>query len=484
MSQPHNPLDLQEFKTLGHELVDWIADYLQKVEGKAVFPKLNPRAVEALFDESLPTQPTAPDTLMREVSEKVLPYCCHVNHPGYMGFITSTPTPVGILGDLLSSALNQNVGVYSSSPSAVAVERRVTRWLCDLVGFDSKAGGHLTNGGTLANFEGVKLARDWKSGNRAQHDGVTEKWTVYTSEERHVSVDKAVDAAGLGRSSLRTLPTNDDFSVRIDALEDAIAKDKSTGFKPLCVVAMGGATNTGAIDPFAELRKIADRESMWLHVDAAYGGGMLLSHRWPRALDGIHLADSVTIDPHKWFYAPLDAGAIVVRDAAQLTRSFGMKPAYLEDEMDRQNERFDFYVHGFEQSRRFRALKVWLSFKRYGTDEIGRWVDANVGHALHLYELAMSDPDFEPATRPLMSAICIRYVADDLSPEQLAELHAKVARRIEEGGKFWITTTRMKGLSWFRINPVNFRTRIEHMDGLFDLLKRECAAAREGLMVA
>jgi glutamate/tyrosine decarboxylase-like PLP-dependent enzyme len=219
---------------------------------------------------------------------------------------------------------------------------------------------------------------------------------------------------------------------------------------------------------------------MWLHVDAAYGGGMLLSHEWPMRDRGLELADSITIDPHKWFFAPLDAGAVLVRDQDRLTASFGIKPSYLTDELDQSNERYQYYVHGFEQSRRFRSLKVWMSFKRYGVHQIGEWIDNNVRQAKHLYELAEKHPDFESASSPPMSAICIRFRGTDADERQLKTLHAEVAQRIEQSGHFWISTTELKGKTWFRINPVNFRTRKEHMEELFRLLERECVAAFRG----
>ena len=398
-----------EFREVGHALVDKIGTYLEDVEGRALFPDVTPAKLEALFDEPLPAEGAPSLDLLRELDEKLLPYCAHVSHPGYFGLITPTPTPIGILGDLLASALNQNLGVWTIGPSAVAMERRTVRWLTDLVGYGPAAGGNLTSGGMTANFIGLKLARDAVSGDRAQREGVRERFTVYTSEERHVSVDKAVDAVGVGRENLRVLPTDDRFQVRLDALEAAIAKDKGQGIRPLCIVGIGGATNTGAVDDLGALRKVADRERMWVHVDAAYGGGMLISGRHPGVLAGLELADSVTIDPHKWFYAPLDAGAILAKDGAQFTRSFGMKPAYLVDEMDEGGERYAYYVHGFEQSRRFRSLKVWLSFKRYGTKEIGRWIDANVDLALRMHELCAGSRDFVSAVKPRMSAVCVRY---------------------------------------------------------------------------
>jgi glutamate/tyrosine decarboxylase-like PLP-dependent enzyme len=470
-------MDIQEFRKEGHRAVELVADYLEGVEGRRVFPDMQPAEVAKLFDQGMPQEGTPLATLLDEIEEKLLPACTHVGHPGYLGLITPSPTPAGVLADLVASALNQNPGAYSIGPGAVALERRVVRWLCELAGFGVGSGGQLTSGGMMANFIGLKLARDAVSGDRAQREGVRERWAVYTSEERHVSVDKAVDAVGLGRESLRALPTDANYQLRMDALEKAIAADRSLGVRPLAVVGLAGTTNLGAVDPLGAIRKVCDRHRMWLHVDAAYGGGMLLSREHPGVLAGVELADSITIDPHKWFYAPLDAGAILVKDAAQLTRSFGLKPSYLTDELDKDGERYQYYVHGFEQSRRFRALKVWMSFKRYGAREIGSWIDANIAQAVRLHELAEASADFESATAPRMSGVCLRYAPEGLDEERSARLHQRVAQRLEELGRFWFSTTVMKGRTWLRINIVNFRTRAEHMDELFALLQEECPKA-------
>ena len=473
-------MDPREFKEIGHQVVDLLADYLEHIEDKPVFANANPRMLNELFAEPLPQNPIPAEKVLDELKEKLLPYCTHVGHPGYMGLITPSPSPVGVIADFICSALNQNLGAYSIGPAAVSMERRTVRWLTDLAGYGAGAGGNLTSGGMMANFIGMKLARDWASGDRIQQDGVAERWAVYASEQRHVSVDKAVDAVGLGRTALRALPTDGEFRLRLDALETAIADDRRRGLRPMCIVGIFGTTNTGAVDPIRQLRAIADREGMWLHVDAAYGGGMLLSHQWPMRDQGLELADSITIDPHKWFYAPLDAGAVLAKDANRLTASFGLQPAYLTDEFDRAGERYQYYVHGFEQSRRFRGLKVWMSFKRYGARQIGEWVDGNVRQAKHLYSLVANHPEFEAASEPPMSAICIRYRGAGLNEAESKQLHAEVARRVELGGKFWFSTTELKGKTWFRINPVNFRTRTEHMDQLMEFLEHECRAVAQG----
>jgi aromatic-L-amino-acid/L-tryptophan decarboxylase len=477
-------MDTREFQHIGHQVVDLLSEYFAQIEEKPVFPKVEPQILTELFDEPLPQTPSPALEVLAEVEEKLLPYCTHVGHPGYMGLITPSPNPVGVIADFICSALNQNIGAYTIGPAAVAMERRTIRWLTELVGYGAEAGGNLTSGGMTANFIGLKLARDWASGDRAQQYGVHQSWAVYASEERHVSVDKAVDAVGLGRTALRALPTDSEFRVRLDALESAIAEDRRRGVVPLCIVGMFGTTNTGAIDAIPALRAVADRERMWLHADAAYGGGMLLSNESPVRDRGLELADSITIDPHKWFFAPLDAGAVLVKDEKRLTASFGMKPSYLTDELDQAKERYQYYVHGFEQSRRFRSLKVWMSFKRYGARQIGEWVDNNVRQARHLYSLVLNHSEFEAASNPPMSAICIRYRGADPDAARSKELHAQVIRRVEQSGKFWISTTELKGKIWFRINPVNFRTRTEHMEQLLALLEQECRAALDSERLA
>jgi aromatic-L-amino-acid decarboxylase len=466
-------MEYEEFRRAGHYLVDYITEYLSGAQNRPVFPDVDPSFLYGLFDEQIPSEQRSLADIQTMLEEKLVPYCTHVNHPGYMGLITPSPNPAGILADFLASALNQNVGAWSIGPSAVVMERQVIRWLNDLIGYGPEAGGNLTSGGMMANFIGIKLGRDHTSGDKAQTEGVRDKWAAYVSEERHVSVDKAIDAVGIGRNYLRTLPTNDAYQLDIDALRAAIKKDKEDGIKPICIIGLAGTTNLGAADDLEALHEIAKEENCWLHVDAAYGGGMLLSNKYLHALKGIHLADSVTIDPHKWFYAPLDAGAVLVKDHSRLTQSFGLQPAYLTDQTKQKEERYLFYVHGFEQSKRFRSLKVWMSFHHYGKQQLGQWIDNNIEQAKYLHQLVKTENLFESATEPCMSAVCIRYLSG-LPKEQLTKLHHEVASRIERGGQFWFATTEMKGKTWFRINPVNIHTQMHHMQQLYDLVKQTC----------
>src|SRR5215469_5053041 len=220
-------MDVKEFREIGHQVVDRMAEYLDHIEEQRVFPEVEPQTVKNLFRDPLPQEPSAPQAVLSQVETKLLPYCTHVGHPGYMGLITPSPNPMGVIADFICSALNQNLGTYSIGPSAIEMERQVVRWLTDLCGYDERAGGNLTSGGMMANFIGLKVGRDAVTGDRAQNDGVGKGGAVYVSEERHVSIDKAVDAIGLGRNALRAIPTDANFQMRIDALEAAIARDKA-----------------------------------------------------------------------------------------------------------------------------------------------------------------------------------------------------------------------------------------------------------------
>jgi aromatic-L-amino-acid decarboxylase len=223
-------MNSREFREVGHRVVDLLSEYLEHIEEKPVFPNVAPSTLTQLFAEPLPQDSSPPEKVLGELEKKLLPHCTHVGHPGYMGLITPSPNPIGIIADFICSALNQNIGAYSIGPAAVAMERRTVRWLSDLVGYAETAGGNLTSGGTMANFIGLKLARDYVSSDRIQQEGVHERWAVYTSEERHVSIDKAVDAVGVGRSALRALPTDAQFGLRLDALEAAIAEDHKLAY--------------------------------------------------------------------------------------------------------------------------------------------------------------------------------------------------------------------------------------------------------------
>src|ERR1700691_5720219 len=218
-----------EFREVGHRVVDMLSEYLEHIEEKPVFPNVEPSTLTRLFAEPLPRDSSPPEKVLQELEEKLLPNCTNVGHPGYMGLITPSPSPVGLIADFICSALNQNIGAYTIGPAGVAMERRTVRWLTDLAGYDDKAGGNLTSGGMMANFVALKLARDAVSGDRIQQEGVRERWAVYASEERHVSIDKAVDAVGLGRTALRALPSDAKFRLRLDALEEAIVLDRKRG---------------------------------------------------------------------------------------------------------------------------------------------------------------------------------------------------------------------------------------------------------------
>jgi glutamate/tyrosine decarboxylase-like PLP-dependent enzyme len=457
-------MDPEEFRRCGHRLIDRLADYLAQVEDTRLFPDVAPRALEALFAEPLPQGPMAADDLLAELDAKLFPYAAQVSHPGYFGLITPTPAPAGVLADLVASALNQNIGAYAIGPAAVAMERRTVRWLTDLVGWGAEAGGNLTSGGTMANFIGLKLARDWATGDAAQRRGLSGRWAAYVSEERHVSVDKAADAVGVGREGLRVLPTDERFRVRLDALEAAIADDRRRGVRPMCVIGLAGTTNTGAVDALAELRRVADRERAWLHVDAAYGGGMLLSREHPGLLAGLELADSITLDPHKWFFQAYDIGGLLVRRREDLLATFHSTPEYYRDVLP-EDEPLHWYHYSIEGTRRFRALKLWLSWKHLGTEGLAALIERTVDTARYFARRAR-DEGFD-VIDPDLSVVCFRWPdGDDAEQDRLQ-------RALEVSGDGWLSTTRLRGRTWLRAGVVNHLTGEADVDRILARLVGE-----------
>ncbi len=483
-----------EARRIGEAVLDLIVDYLDGLEKRPLFDGSTPASVEERITGGAPRSGSDPLAILEEFRRDVLPHCIHVGHPSYFGLMTPSPTVVGVFADALASAINQNVGAWRISPSATAIERLCLRWITDLVGYGPQAGGNLTSGGMMANLTAAKLARDARGGEGVTARGIQDastqgRLTAYVSEERHVSIDKSFDIVGIGRENLRSIPTDDRFRIDVAALEAALARDRAAGCRPVCLIGIAGTTNTGAVDPLPALADIAEREGMWFHVDAAYGGAALLSPRLRPLLTGIERADSVTIDPHKWFFLPLDAGAIVARDAARLRESFGMRPSYLVDAPDPGGERFDFYVHGMEQSRRFRSLKLWMSWKALGTEGIARAVEANVAAAKHLGERVDAEPSLERVHPVDLSICCFRFeprewkaavaARDPATLKRLVDLHNAAQRAIERGGRAWISTTILKGLPAYRVNVMNYRTTPRHMDEVLGLVLEESVRAFE-----
>ena len=358
-----------------------------------------------------PSHPSPAAEVLAEFSDRLAGGLMNAQHPRQFGYFTPPPLPMSIMGELLAQVANQGVDVWHAGPFAAFVEEEVVRWLCDLIGYGEGSFGLLTSGGVMANFMGMTLARDLQLGRlrglagppRGRH---LEGARVYTSDQTHFSIARALDELGFPPDTLVVLPTDDDFRLRGSAVAAAIARDRAAGHVPFAIAAVAGSTNTGSVDAIVELADVAASEDLWFHVDAAYGGGARLSERDRDRVPGLERADSVTVDPHKWFFQAYDIGGLLVRDGRALGAVFGGRaPEYYRggetpdrdgepdpttdasdghgDHRDH-DEQLNFYKLGFEGTRRWRALKLWMTWKHLGTTGFGRLIEANDDLAAHL----------------------------------------------------------------------------------------------------
>jgi len=402
-----------------------------------------------------------------------------ISSPRYYGQFNPTPLPIGVWADTLCSVLNQNAGAWRNGPTSAIIEARVIQWLCALIGYGYEAFGTLASGGSEANLIALKCARD------NIHQGAVSRGVrsapadliIYTSEQCHYSVEKSADIIGLGRESLRKIPTDPHFHIRTDLLRERLNRDREVGLLPCCIVGIAGATSTGVIDPLAELASIAEENGCWFHVDAAYGGALAFSQKERSKLQGIELADSVTFDPHKWLFVPFSCGAILARQGRQvLRRAFDITPEYLSEDRGGADVEFDFFRYGQMGTRRFSSLKLWMALKLLGTQGYAEIIEQQI--SLTEYFAARIDQlaDFERLGEVETAVCCFKFLPEAVrsSDGRIQDrLQQRLQQQIERGGEAWLTTTVLHGRRALRVNINSFLTEQRHIDDLIELLERE-----------
>jgi glutamate/tyrosine decarboxylase-like PLP-dependent enzyme len=444
-----------------------------------------------------PTGATTSANLLDEFRRRIAPHQLNAWHPRSLSYFTPPPLPISIAGELLAQFANQGVDVWHAGPVAAFVEEEVIRWLCDLAGYGPTSFGLLTSGGTMANFLGLALARDvhlarLRDLDRPPRGAALEGVRVYASDQGHFSVARALDELGFPAETLVHVASDDHFRLRGSPVAAAISRDRVAGLTPLAISAVAGTTNTGSVDLLDELADVAEAHELWFHIDAAYGGAARLSGRLAPRVPALERADSVTIDPHKWFFQAYDIGALVVRDGQQLERAFGhRRPEYYrggdapvapapdaEDEQADEAGQLNFYRLGFEGTRRWRALKLWLSWKHLGSDGFGRLVEMNVELADHLARRIAASDDFKavPAV-PDLSVVCFRHLprgstsAGALAPTDLDAHQDRLAAALEASGDGWLSTTRLRGATYLRAGIVNYLATEADADRILERLR-------------
>ena len=477
------PLEMteSEFRRAGRQVIERIAEWRCTLPNRPVAPNEPPGKLrEGLGTGSLPEQGAEARDLLEEAATLLFEHSTFNGHPRFMAMITSSAAPIGALGDLLAAAVNPNVGGWALAPIATEMEAQTIRWIAELIGYPTDCGGLLVSGGNMGNFIGLLVARTAKASWDVRMAGLTggegRHLRLYSSQETHTWLHKAADLFGLGIESIRWIPVDAQLRMDTAALRRQILADSEAGDLPFLVIGTAGTVSTGAVDPLPEIAAICREYGLWFHVDGAYGGfaAALLNSgstvEVPKALQGLSLADSVAVDPHKWLYAPLEAGCALIRDPALLRRTFSHHPPYYHFDEDALST-INYHEYGPQNSRGFRALKVWLALRQAGRAGYVEMISDDIQLAQELSRLVEAEPELQAFTQGL-SITTFRYVPADLTPgsEQveayLNRLNAELVTRLQRSGEAFLSNAVVGGTFLLRACIVNFRTSLEDIEAL------------------
>jgi aromatic-L-amino-acid decarboxylase len=482
-------MDAEAFRRAGHRLVDRLAELLASIPSRPVTPGEDPAAVRAALGLGgpLPEQGTGAEALLEDTVGRLFEHSLFNGHPRFFGYITSSPAPIGMLGDLAASALNANVGAWTLSPAATEIECETVRWIAELIGYPADTGGLLVSGGNMANLVCFFAARAAMAPWNVREQGVAprgrERFRVYVSAEAHTWVEKASDLSGIGTAALRWVPTDAQQRMDVAALARTIAADRAAGNRPLLVVGTAGSVSTGAVDPLPAIAELCRSERLWFHVDGAYGALAAATDEAPADLRALRLADSVALDPHKWLYAPIEVACALVRDAEKLRAAFSYRPPYYHFEEHEVN----FVDYGPQNTRGFRALKVWLALKSAGAAGYRGMIGDDIRLSRAMAEAVAATPELELVTQSL-SIATFRFVPADLRArstepgvaEYLNALNRRLLQACQSGGEAFVSNAVVDGRFVLRACIVNFNTRrvdVEALPGIIVRLGRDADAA-------
>ena len=460
--------DSSAWEEAGRQALELARDVSTGWEARRPGPEATPKEVLDRFREGLPSAGVPFETIAARLRE-VASLSTFIGHPRWFAYITSSPNPVGVLGDFVTSAINPNIGLWRGGPAATAVELQSLDWLKELLGYPSEAEGIYTSGGQLANVFAHVVIRNSAAGWDVRRLGVAGGESngtlrVYASQELHHCHTEAVELLGMGSDALRIVPVDDDYRMRVDALTSMIAEDRRRGDRPIAIVATAGTVGTGAVDPVPELVQLARTEELWLHVDGAYGAFAVIAPSAPRSLSAIADADSIVCDPHKWLYAPVDAGVVLVRKKGLLARSFSAQAFYLH-ERDATDARVDFGELGPENSRRARGLKVWMALQAHGLNGYRDMIERNLLLSGYMERLVEATTDLVLGAPRELSIVCWRVEPVGVPAELLDDLQVQVLEELERRGIGLVSTAQLRdGRTALRACIVNFRTGPEDVE--------------------
>jgi aromatic-L-amino-acid decarboxylase len=475
-------MDPEQFRALGHTLIDGVADFLARMPTGPVRPNESPSDVRRILGRApLPEEGGDAGQVMGNAMRLLFEHSLFNGHPRFWGYITSSAAPIGILADLLAAAVNPNCGGWDLSPMASEIEAQTVRWIAELIDYPTNAGGLLVSGGNMANFVCFLAARSAKTPWDVRAGGISapdaKQLVVYTSSETHTWIQKAADLFGLGTDAIRWMPSDEQGRFRIDGLRERIRADRAVGLLPFLLIGTGGSVGTGAVDPLPELARIAKEEDLWFHVDGAYGALAVASEHAPDDLRALSLADSVAVDPHKWLYAPMEAGCALVRDGTALRDAFSYHASYYRFDRYEEDEPVNFYAYGPQNSRGFRALKVWLALQQVGRAGYRQMIGDDIELSRAMFAALEREPDIERLTQAL-SIATFRYAPKDLrtgdaeTGEYLNELNTELVGRLQKTGEAYVSNAVVNGRYALRACIVNFRTTLRDVEILPALVVR------------
>jgi glutamate/tyrosine decarboxylase-like PLP-dependent enzyme len=473
-------IEAETFRRLGHQVVDLAADYLAGIADGPVYQRTPQVDRQALMEMPLPERGLDPVSILATFERLVLPYPMGNGHPRFHGWVNSPPAPIGVIAEFLAALMNP--ASTGGDFSAIYVERAVTGWLMDLLGFPREGSfGLLVSGGSMASLTCLTAARHRAvrdAGGDVRHDGLQGTdipLVLYLASEGHTTMIKAAELLGIGRANVRLIPVDGAFRMDVDALRAAIRADREAGKLPFCVAASAGTASTGAVDPLDDIATLCEAEGIWFHVDGAYGAPGVLDPATALRFKGMKRADSLAIDPHKWFSVPVECGCALVRDGELLRETFSLVPSYVKTEEGRGIGGLPWYSeYGFQQTRGFRSLKLWMVLAQFGREGL-------VDHVAHCNRLAArlaaqveAADDFELLAPRTLSIVCFRFLPADLSDDDAAlnDLNREIVFRVQESGELFLTQADLAGHFALRACFLNYLTTGEHVDLILPAIRR------------
>lgn len=489
-----SPIEISkdDFRKIGYQLVDTISNFIETIIEKPVTTGETPKQIQQLLgNASLPENGTSVSEIISKSSDLLLQHSLLNGHPKFFGYITSSPTPIGALADFLAAAVNPNVGANILSPMATAIEKQTVKWLAEFIGVSPASGGILVSGGNMANFTAFLAARTAKAPKSLKEDGLTNtdgEMVFYCSKATHTWIEKAAVLFGHGTKAIRWIATDADNKMNTEILRQTIHDDLKIGKKPFLVIGNAGDVSTGVIDNLSEIATICKAFNLWFHIDGAYGIPAVVIPKYKNLFHGIQEADSIALDPHKWLYAPLEAGCTLVKNPQHLIDTYSSHPVYYNFGNHDDEPAVNYYEYGFQNSRGFRALKVWMALQQVGKNGYIEMINEDIELSQLLFEVTKKHLELEAVTQNL-SITTFRYVPIGFTQDEkknetyLNTLNEKLLIELQQGGEVFLSNAVVADKYCLRCCIVNFRTSRKDILEIVDIIVREGRKVHEMLQI-